>query len=56
MPDLPDELYEAALIDGANDRWFAHDVELFDLDGDGRAEELVVNYQKGYWNAPWRIY
>ncbi|MHC4399081.1 MAG: FG-GAP repeat domain-containing protein [Planctomycetota bacterium] len=43
-------------IDAHCQGWFAHDMQRFDLDGDGRGEELVVNYQKGYWDAPVRIF
>jgi hypothetical protein len=35
--------------------WFAHDMLLADLDGDGEAREVVVNLLEGYWEAPVRL-
>ncbi|MCB9868779.1 MAG: VCBS repeat-containing protein [Planctomycetes bacterium] len=36
--------------------WYLHDLEVGDFDGDGKARELVANFQFNYWNAPVQIF
>lgn len=43
-------------LDSGLEGWYAHDIMLADLDGDGKREEFVFNFNRGYWEAETRIY
>jgi hypothetical protein len=43
-------------LDSGLEGWYAHDIMLADLDGDGKREEFVFNLNRGYWEAETRIY
>ncbi|MFC1544885.1 FG-GAP repeat domain-containing protein [Gemmatimonadota bacterium] len=53
---LFEETWEFHALDNNLDGWYVHDILLADLDGDGKKDEFVFNFNKGYWEATTRIY
>lgn len=54
--ELDDESWTFHPLDAGLDGWYVHDILLADLDGDGRREEFIFNFNRGYWNAETRIH